>query len=74
MEAILKLLVGLDGATAEMVLQLGWVYLASRFLNALGLFAGFGVVGYVILRGQRAYFEYDMNLKLLRDKRRDGKA
>ncbi len=48
MEALLKLIVGIDGVTAEALIQLSYIYLASKFISAATVVASLlGVVAII---------------------------
>lgn len=50
MEALLKLIVGVDGVTASMLLQVAWLYVASTAVQAIAWAAGAVSVIWIICR------------------------
>jgi len=53
MEALLKLIVGVDGVTAEMLVKLSYIYLASKFIGTAGVVVGFLGMASIICRTVR---------------------
>ena len=50
MEALLKLIVGVDGVTAEMLISLAYLYVAGQAITTLGFVTGFLGLATIITR------------------------
>jgi len=59
MEALLKLIVGIDGVTAETIVKIGWIFFALKVAQFGSVLVGVGIVGQMMLLGQKRWFEHD---------------
>ncbi len=67
MEALLKLIVGVDGVTATMLVQVAWAYVALKIGSMLTFLGGASVAGYTIYKS----IVYCQDADVRRDKNRD---